>query len=196
MTGSSLLEPLSPQRKWRAITIATLVFAPGYWAMLAGLVALATDGADTDTGPSASAIAFGLALVPFVFIALAFLSKHPRAPSAVVKAMGLAGLVGGTVSALAGDAVTGIVAGVGAGGICALRRDDPESTGARAWGVVIAAAYTFVLVRTVGAPALVPAVAFPFTALGLADHLSERRSERSPADASPPSARDAHPRAR
>lgn len=178
-------EPLSPARKWRAITIATLVFAPGYWAMLAGLVALASD--DTATEPPAAAIAFGLALIPFVFIALAFLSEHPRAPMAVVKAMGLALLVGILVSAFAGDAVTGVVAGVGAGGACALRRDDPQTTSARVWGIVLAAAYTFVLVRTVGAPALVPAVAFPLTALGLADHLSERRAERAALpDASPP----------
>jgi hypothetical protein len=31
------LEPLSPQRKWRAITIATLVLVPAFWAMLIGL---------------------------------------------------------------------------------------------------------------------------------------------------------------
>lgn len=177
MTGPPHLEPLPAPRKWRAITIATLVFAPGYWAVLAGLVALASDG--SDTGPPASAIAFGLAVIPFVFIALAFLSEHPRAPMAVVKAMGAALLVGLLVSAFAGDAVTGIVAGVGAGGISALRRDDPHTTRARVWAVVIASAYTFTLVRTIGAPALVPAVAFPLTALGLADHLSERRRERS-----------------
>ena len=35
------------------------------------------------------AIALGLALIPFVFIVLAFLSEHPSAPGAVVKAMGL-----------------------------------------------------------------------------------------------------------
>ncbi len=170
------LVPLSPPRKWRAITIATLVFAPGYWAILAGLVALASDEADRE--PPASLIAFGVAIVPFVFIALAFLSEHPRAPVAVVKAMGMALLIGTLVSALAGDAVTGIIAGVGAGGVCALRRDDPHTTGARAWGVVLASVYTFVLVRSVGAPALVPAVVFPLTAVGLADLLSERRRER------------------
>jgi len=177
------LEPLSPERKWRAITIATLVFAPGYWAMLAGLVALASD--DTDTEPPAAAIAFGLALIPFVFITLAFLSEHPRAPMAVVRSMGLALLVGVVVSAFAGDAVTGVIAGVGAGGACSLRRDDPQTTRARAWAVVIAAAYTFVLVRTIGAPALVPAVAFPLTALGIADHVSERRAAGPPVETTP-----------
>ena len=71
------IEPLSPQRKWRAITIATLVLVPAYWAMLAGLVAVASDDRRRANrrGP---AIAFGLALLPFVFIALAFLSEHPR----------------------------------------------------------------------------------------------------------------------
>jgi hypothetical protein len=186
------LEPLPPQRKWRAIAIATLVFAPGYWAMLAGLVALASDDAETE--PPASAIAFGIALIPFVFIALAFLSEHPRAPMAVLKAMSLAMLVGPVVSAFAGDAVTGIIAGVGAGGICALRRDDPQTTRARVWAVVIASAYTFVLVRTVGAPALVPAAAFPLTALGLADLVSERRGERT--EALPPAASAPRTRAR
>ncbi len=84
-------------------------------------------------------------LIPFVFIALAFLSEHPRAPGAVVKAMGLCLLVGIPVSAVAGDAVTGIVAGVGAGGIVALRSDEPHNWKARALGVAIAASYTFVL---------------------------------------------------
>jgi hypothetical protein len=179
MTGTAGLQPLPPRRKWRAITIATLVFAPGYWLMLAGLVALASDDADTEA--PASAVAFGLAMVPFVFVVLAFLSEHPRAPLASVKAMGLALVVGIVVSALAGDAVTGIIAGVGAGGVVALRRDDAHTTGSRAGGVAVAALYTFVLVRTVGAPALIPAVAFPLSALGIADHLSERRAERASA---------------
>ena len=81
--------PLTPQRKWRAITIATLVLVPAFWSMLAGFVAVARDE-DARPAPAAGpAIALGLALIPFVFIALAFLSEHPRAPVAVVKAMGL-----------------------------------------------------------------------------------------------------------
>ena len=176
MRRTARLEPLPPARKWRAITIATLVFAPGYWAMLAGLVALASD--EPETGSAGAAIAFGLAVIPFVFIALAFLSEHPEAPRAVLRAMGLALLVGPVTSAFAGDGVTGIIAGVGAGGVAALRRDDPATTASRWWGVAVATAYTFVLVRWVGAGALVPAVVFPLTALGLADHVVERRQDR------------------
>ncbi len=175
------VEPLSPQKKWRAITLATLVLVPAFWALLAGLVANGTD--DVTGGPNpAAAIALGLALIPFVFVALAFLSEHPGAPAAVVKAMGWCLLVGIPVSAIAGDAVTGIVAGVGAGGIAALRADDAHNWRARALAVAVATMYTFALVRTAGAIVLLSAPIFPFTAIGVADHLSERKREREAAD--------------
>src|SRR4029453_16108304 len=101
-------------------------------------------------------LAVGLAVIPFVFVALAFLSEHPRAPGAVLRAMGWALLVGIPASALAGDAVTGIVAGVGAGGIQALRMDYPQNWRARAVAVLVASVYTLVLVRVAGALVLLP----------------------------------------
>lgn len=171
------MEPLPPQKKWRAIVIATLLLVPAYWSILAGLVAGATDSKEDAPAPGA-ALALGLALIPFVFIALAFLSEHPRAPGAVLKAMGLSILIGITASALTADGVTGIVAGVGAGGVVALRSDEPHNWRARAIAVAVAAAYTFVLVRILGSVALLPAPVFPLTGIGIADHLSERRWER------------------
>ena len=178
MTTISRLEPLSHPRKWRAITISTLLLVPAYWSILAGLVALTSDDADAPAG--GPPIAFGLALIPFVFIALAFLSEQPNPPAAALRGMGAGLLVGVLVSALALDAVTGIVAGVGAGGIWALRADEGHSSRrARALAVVVAAAYTFALVRAVGAIALFPAPVFPFTALGVSDHIVERRLERA-----------------
>jgi hypothetical protein len=171
------LAALSPRRKWRAILMATLVLVPAFWSMLAGLVAAASD--DPDAPNPAAALAFGLALIPFVFVVLAFASEHPRAPGAVVLAMGLALPVGILVSALAGDAVTGIVAGVGAGGVAALRIDEDHNWRARALAVLVASLYTFVLVRMAGGLALLPAPIFPFTAIGIADHLSERSRERA-----------------
>lgn len=172
-------EPLAPQRKWKAITIATLVLVPAFWAMLAGLIALATEEAEGGPDPAA-ALALGFALIPFVFVALAFLSQHPDAPMAVVKAMGWSLLVGLLVSALAADAVTGVVAGVGAGGVVALRPDAAHRWTWRAWAVAFATVYTFVLVRTVGNLVLLPAPAFPFTAVGVADHLREWHLDRHP----------------
>jgi hypothetical protein len=173
------LEPLSPQRKWRAITLATLLLAPAVWALLGGLVAAADDEAG---GPNAgAAIAFGLALLPFVFIVLAFASEHPRAPAAVLRAMGQCLLVGVVVSAVATDAVTGIVAGVGAGGMAALRADRVHDWRLRAMAVAVGSAYCFVLARVAGPAVLIAAPIFPFTGLGLADHLAEWREEREQA---------------
>jgi hypothetical protein len=179
--GPAGMQPLSPAKKWRAILVATLVLVLAFWALLAGLVAEATnDGSNSEVEPNAAlGLAVGLTVIPFVFVALAFLSEHPRAPGAVVRAMGWSLLVGIPVSALAGDAVTGIVAGVGAGGIQALRMDEPQNWRARAWAVVVAAAYTFVLVRVAGGLVLLPAPIFPLTAIGIADHLSERRAEQA-----------------
>lgn len=170
-------EPLSPRRKWRAILLATLLLAPAFWSILIGVVAVAAeDGAEAP--PAGPFIAFGLALVPFVFTALAFLSQHPRAPGAVVRAMVLSLLVGIPVSALAADAVTGLVAGVGAGGAAALRADVRNDWRARALAVLAASAYAFVVVRFAPDVALLVSPALPFTSLGVADHLSERRGER------------------
>ncbi len=168
-------EPLPPRRKWRAITLATLVLVPAYWAILAGVVSAASDD-----GPAPAAgplIAFGLMLIPFVFVVLAFLSENPRAAGAVVKALALAVVVGVPASALAADAVTGMVAGVGAGGIAALRADD-RVTKARTLAILAVSVYVFVLVRMVGGVALVLAPALPFAALGVADHLVEVRRKR------------------
>jgi hypothetical protein len=170
-------EPLAPRKKWRAILLASLLLAPAYWSLLAGLVSVASD--DRRGGPLAGPyIAFGLCLIPFVFIVLAFLSEHPNAPGAVAWAMALTLLVGIPVSAIAADAVTGFVAGVGAGGVTALRSDLLHDWKTRALAVVIVTAYVFVLVRTVPGLALLLAPALPFVSIGVADHLTERRKER------------------
>jgi hypothetical protein len=109
-------------------------------------------------------------------MALAFLSGHPRAAGATARAMGLCLLVGVPASALAGDGITGMVAGVSAGGAIALRPSDIGTGRARAVGVGVATVYTFFLAHTAGAIVLLAAPVFPFTAIGLADHLAERRA--------------------
>ena len=174
-SGLAGAEPLSPRKKWRAITLATLVGTPAFWSVLAGVVAVGSD--DPRAPAPAPLIAFGLALVPFVYIVLAFLSEHPRAPGAVVRAMVLSLLVGIPISALAPDAVTGFVAGLGAGGIAALRADPIHSWKARAAAVAVATLFVFLLVR-VSDVALLLAPALPFTSLGVADQIVERRQER------------------
>jgi hypothetical protein len=174
--ASAGVAPLPARRKWRAILLSTLVLVPAYWSILVGLVSAASE--ETDAPAAGPFIAFGLALIPFVFIALAFLSEHPRAAGAVVRAMVLTVVVGVPVSALAADGVTGLVAGIGAGGIVALRVDQDESWKARALAVAATAAYVYLSVRVAGDVVLIVAPALPFSAIGVADHLSERRRLR------------------
>lgn len=183
---SAGMAPLPPQQKWKAITIATLVLLPAFWGTLIGLVSVASDDGDGVANPAAF-IALGLAIVPFAFLALAFVSGHPTAPGATVKAMCLFLVIGIPVSAVAADAVTGLVAGAGAGGIVALRASDVATWKNRAVGVLFACAYTFVLARAAGAIVLLSVPAFPFTSIGLADHFVERRQARELAEASPES---------
>ena len=91
--------------------------------------------------------------------------------------MGLSLLVGILVTSLVGDPVTGVVAGVGAGGVAALRRDDDDpALRPRVLAVIVASLYALVLVQLAGGIALLPAPIFPFTAW-LAD-TNERRRER------------------
>jgi hypothetical protein len=168
--------PLSHRRKWQTITVATVLLVPGFWSLLAGLVATATESTG---GPDpVAATALGFAVLPFVYIVLAVLSSHPRIPGAVLRAMGLTLLVGIPVSALAADAVTGMVAGIGAGGLVALRADLAHSLRTRAAAVALSALYAFVLVRAAGPVMLLTAPVLPFTAIGLADHVAELRLAR------------------
>jgi hypothetical protein len=178
-SGLAGAEPLSPRKKWRAITLATLLMAPAFWSVLAGVVAVGSE--DPRAPAPAPLIAFGLALVPFVFVVLAFLSEHPRAPGAVIRAMVLSLLVGIPVSAIAPDAVTGFVAGIGAGGIAALRADPVHSWRARAAAVAAVTLFVFLLVM-VSDVALLLAPALPFTSIGVADHLVERRKGQREAE--------------
>ena len=102
--------------------------------------------------------------------------------------MGLCLLVGIPVSALAGDAVTGIVAGVGAGGIVALRADDAHTLAAAGRSRSRSPPSTRSCSSARPAPSCCsPRPIFPFTGIGLADHLSEwRLAEPGGTRAAPP----------
>ena len=117
-------------------------------------------------------------MIPFVFIVLAFISEHPRAPARGLKAMGLSLLVGIPVSALAGDAVTGLVAGVGAGASSPCGPTPDHNWRARALAVSSLSGLRLRAGAGRRRVALLPAPIFPFTAIGVADHLSELRRER------------------
>ena len=169
------MTPLPPRKKWQAITLATLVLVPAYVFLLIGVVAGASK---SSTAPApAPYVAAGLALIPFVYVVLAFASGHPRAPGAVLRAMGLCLLVGIMMSAIVPDAVTGFVAGIGAGGVVGLRSDLVHTWRSRAVAVVVVTVWVAMSVRVIPQVALLLAPLLPFTSIGIADHLQERKSE-------------------
>jgi len=131
-----------------------------------------------DGPPPGPAFAFGLALVPFVFVALSAISRQPALGGATVAAMLLAVAVALPVLALARDAVTGLVAGFGAGGAVALRREPKHRWQTRAWGVVGAATFTLVAVRLVPLLGLIAAPIITLPAIGAADLYSDYRAEQ------------------
>ena len=168
------MTPLAPRVKWRAILLGTLLLVPAYWSVLAGVVAVASDeGGGPVPGPL---IAFGLCLVPFLFIVLAVLSAAPEGPRRGSQGDGADAPGRDPVSALAADAVTGMVAGIGAGRIAAIRADLLHPWRARALGVAAASLFVFLAIRTAPEAAILLAPCLPFTAIGIADHLSERRA--------------------
>ena len=171
-TGTSESET-SPSRKWFAITLATLVMMVCYSAILFGVAGgFLGEGEDG----AAMALAAGLIGVPAVFLGLAFVSRHPQAPKATLKAMGLFLLVGLPVSLLSLPA--GMVGGFGAGGVVALRLGPTDTTRARAWAVALSASYIMVVGQIVPPiDALVGSV-FPFLAIGAADSITRKRAER------------------
>jgi hypothetical protein len=73
--------------------------------------------------------------------------------------------------------VTGFVAGLGAGGIAALRAEAIHSWKARAAAVAVVTLSVFLLVM-VSDVALLLAPALPFTSIGVADQVVERRRDR------------------
>ncbi len=168
-------EPISPRRKWMAIGVATVLLVVSYSAMLLAFVAAEVD----DGTEGGAAFALGAALVPFVFLALAFISGHRRAAGAVLKAMGLAVLVALPVSAIMQDVVTGLVAGFGAGGVIALRSEPVHTWKSRAIAVAFVSLYVAVLVRVIVEAGLIAGATLPLVSIGIADSFVEFRARQN-----------------
>lgn len=168
---------LSPRRRWLAITLATLVELFAYWLMLFADLATQVDE-ETLTPPDSGAGAFflGLGLVPFAFIVLAFASNHRSAPGAVLRAMIVSVLFGLALGLFA--LPVGLVAGFGAGGVYALRLDEPHRLRLR-WVMVAGATVYMFIVLLIAPPAGLFAGGFlPFAAVGFADMVAEYQEER------------------
>jgi hypothetical protein len=173
-------EPLTPRRRWGVLTAATALMFLSYSSIVESLGAGDADGAGL--------LWLGMAVVPFVFLVLAFGSRHPRAPGATGKAMGLFLLVALPLGLA--NVVAGLVAGFGAGAVIALRPDEGVTSYRRRW-IAVASATVYVLVLLllssqvpVLAPfAVVSGAVLPLAVVGIADEISTDQAVREHQDA-------------
>lgn len=174
--GSDERFVLPPRRKWFAITIATVATLVSYSFILFAFVAGSTEGGPNPGPP----LALGLALVPIVFMVAAFLTRHPRAGGAVLKAMGLWLVIAIPIAAL--DIVTGLVAGFGAGAVVTVRAEEEHTRKSRIIAVAAATLYTLILVQFAPDAALIGGAILPYLAVGVADSIMERKAASSDSD--------------
>lgn len=135
-----------------------------YWSIVLAFAMRSTEAGDP-FGP----FALGLALVPFVYLVLAFVSVHQKAPGAVLSGMALALVVGATLLFLAGNPVVAVVAGYASGGVVALRPEPGVLLRRRAGGAAMATLLVWLLLVVAEPVAIFFAPAIPLTAVGIAD---------------------------
>ncbi len=120
----------------------------------------------------------GLAVAPFVFVALGFLSRNPVAPKRVLQAMGLLLLVGLPIGLI--DPVTGAATGFCLGGAVVLNR--PAIERVMYWriaAVVFTSVYVLVLIVVVPPAGVFTAAILPLMMIGAADEYAAWSAERS-----------------
>ncbi len=164
--------PVIGRRKLVALAVATGLLVISYAGILGAFVASGLDDGPNPGPP----LALGMAILPMVFATAAYLSLNPRAATAVLKAVGLFFLLAVPVSALAQDAVTGLVAGFGAGAVVAVDQLPVHTWKSRAIAVAAATVYIFLLLRIIPPLGIASAPLLPFTAVAVADYILERRT--------------------
>jgi hypothetical protein len=166
--------PLEPRGRWIALTAATVVYQFAYWPMIMSVIG--------GEGATSAGLWLGLAITPLVFMVLAFTSRHPRAPGATGRAMGLFLLIGLPIGLV--NIVIGLAAGFGAGAIAALRREpEVHPLKPRIIAVIAGSVYLFVLslfgqvYPGVAQFVLVSGAVIGLAVVGLADEVSEARAD-------------------
>ena len=162
-----------------AIAIATAVVTCSFWAMAYGL-AVGAAGTPADPGRdttmvAASGVGLAVLLMPAGFAAAAFVSRRRDAPLAVLAAMGLS-LGVGLPLLIFRNPLASLVAGYAAGAVVSVSLPPGTTWHRRAIAAAIATVGAFVGMVTLFVPTAVVAPALPFTAIGLADLFTPRRT--------------------
>jgi len=161
-------------RNWIAIACATPLMMFSYFSYGAAFI----DAEGDRSGFQLELAAIGLAIAPFVYIALGFISRNPVAPKRVLQAMGLLLLVGLSIGLL--DPLLGAATGFCLGGALVLNPPDVERL--RFWRLgTVAFTLLYMLVLLVfAAPAgIFTGAVLPLIMIGFADEYAAWSAERS-----------------
>ncbi len=173
-------DPARPSglRKWSAIGAATVLAMLAAASLLLGLIALAAeaDGEEIASGSISVPLTVGVVLIPIAFAVLAFVSRHPRPSTAALRATALAPLAV-PVFLVVREPVSAAVAGLGAGGLVALRPEEGVGLRPRIVAVAVITLYTAVLAYTLQAAAL-SVLPLVLAMLPVADTMAIRRRQR------------------
>jgi hypothetical protein len=162
------------RRNWTAIAVATVL-------MMASMFSYAAAFVDADgevEGIRLEPAFLGLAIAPFAFIALGFISRNPRAPRGVLWAMALLLLVGLSLGLV--DPLLGAAVGYAVGGALVLNRPEVERVVYwRVGAVVFTGVYVLVLIVVSPAAGVFTAALLPFILIGFADEYAAWNADRS-----------------
>jgi hypothetical protein len=152
------------RRNWIAIGIASVLMMVSVFAYAAAFV---DETGDTDE-IEPTLVAIALAIAPFVFIVVAFVSRNPRAPMHVLRAMLLLLGIGLAIGLI--DPVLGAATGFCAGGAVTLRR--PEVARVITWRIAaigFISVYLLVLFVVAAPAAVFTSAVIPLVMIGFAD---------------------------
>ena len=152
--------------------MATVVMMFSYFPFAAAFAS--PDGID------GGLVAIALAVAPLVFVILAFVSRHPRAPRRVLQAMAALLGVGFTVGLFA--PVLGAAAGFAVGG--ALCLNPPDVVEVAKWRIsatILMTFYTFILLLFVTPAGVFSGGLLPLMMLGFGDEYALWSAGRSQA---------------
>jgi hypothetical protein len=163
------------RRNWIAIVCATPLMMFSYFSYGAAFI----DAEGDRSGFQLELAAIGLAIAPFVFITLGFVSRNPLAPKRVLQAMGLLLLVGLSVGLL--DPLLGAASGYCLGGALVLNRPDiPRLMSWRLGTVAFTSLYMLVLLVVAAPAAIFTGAMLPLMMIGFADEYAAWSAARRP----------------
>lgn len=167
------------RRNWLAIAVGTVVMMFSYFPYAAAFTTAEGEAQQIDP----ALVGVGLVVAPFVFLALGFVSRNPRAPKRILQSMGLLLLIGLAVGLL--SPVLGATAGFATGAtLCLNPLNIPRPYKWRWWATVLATVYTLFLLVVATPAGVFTGGLLPLLLVGLGDEYASWAHERDVASRS------------